>query len=253
MAEVGALLRRRRELRDDISRRQFHVRLQLTLGVLWLVLAAVRRLDDDGAFWLDVAWVALAVGYLGSGLVMWRQLREDRSTLAALVGVDLVPVTEARLARLVAAALDGAAPDEVTPPVTAGERWTPERIEWLRAFHRDRRRGLDGPRQEATWAVVELTGSGPDDEQVVGSVRLRRTGEAGVLETGIWLVREARGRGVGRRALGLLLDRAREAGATIVRADTTRDDAAALGLLRSCGFRTVTGDARVRAELQLAR
>ncbi|MDT0276956.1 GNAT family N-acetyltransferase [Blastococcus goldschmidtiae] len=251
-AEVGTLLRRRRrrrrELRDDISRRQFHVRFQLALGVLWLVLAAVRWLDDDTAFWLDVAWVVLAVGYLGSALVMWRQLREDRSRLAALVGVDLVPVTEARLARLVAAALDGAAADEVTP----GQRWTPERVEWLRGFHRDRRRGLDGPHQEATWAVVEVRGESRDDEHVVGSARLRRSGDAGVVETGLWLVRDARGRGVGRQVLHLVLERAREAGATTVRAETTAGNAAAVGVLRSSGaVVTVDGDV-AQAEIPLS-
>jgi RimJ/RimL family protein N-acetyltransferase len=252
VAEVGALLRWRRELRDDISRRQFHVRFQLTLGVLWLVLAGVRWLDDDTALWLDVAWVVLAIGYLGSGLVMWRQLRDDRSRLGALVGVDLVPVTETRLARLVAAALDGASADEVTPPVTPGEGWTPERIEWLRGFHRDRRRGLDGPHQEATWAVVEVGGESREDERVVGSARLRRSGDAGVVETGLWLVRDARGRGLGRQAVHLVLERAREAGARTVRAETTAGNGAAVGVLRSSGALVTVGGDVVRAEIPLS-
>ncbi|RBY79439.1 N-acetyltransferase [Blastococcus sp. TF02-09] len=171
--------------------------------------------------------------------------------MGELVGVDLAPVTETRLALLVAAALDGATPDEVTPPVTPGERWTPERIEWLHAFHRDRRAGLDGPAREATWAVVEVTGDGPQGSRVVGGVRLRRTGEPGELETGIWLVRGARGRGVGRRALEQVLARSREAGAVSVVAETTSSNGGAVALLRSLGFVTATEGDRVRGELAL--
>lgn len=165
--------------------------------------------------------------------------------------VELRPLTEATLSRLVAAALEGAEPDEVTPPVAPGEGWTPERVGWLRAFHRDRRRGLEGPAQEATWAVVEITGEGRDAERVVGSVRLRRTGEPGVLETGIWLVRDARGRGVGRQAVRLVLDRARGAGAVTVRAETMPGNAGAVALLRSLGFRARSHGEHVRADLHL--
>ena len=68
--------------------------------------------------------------------------------------VSLVAVDEAVLTRLVGAALSGAQPDEVTPPLPPGDRWGPERIEWLRRFHRDRRLGLEGPLGEATWAVA---------------------------------------------------------------------------------------------------
>jgi RimJ/RimL family protein N-acetyltransferase len=170
------------------------------------------------------------------------------------VRVDLRPVTETTLARLVAAALDGAAAGEVTPEVTPGEGWTQERVEWLRAFHRDRRTGLDGPAREATWAVVEIAeDGGRDAERVVGGVRLRRAGEPGVLEVGIWLVRGARGRGVGRAAVRLVLARAREAGADVLRADTSRGNDAALAVLRSLGFETAEAGERVQAELRLAR
>jgi hypothetical protein len=99
--------------------------------------------------------------------------------------IELVPVEVDALARLVAAAISDAAPDEVTAPM-AGDHWGPERIEWLNRFHRDRRPGLDGPLGEATWAV-SLDGS------VVGAVRLERTAERAVLETGIWLTRSAGG------------------------------------------------------------
>lgn len=63
--------------------------------------------------------------------------------------VDLRPVDEATLERMIAAALADASADEVTPPLVRGEEWTPERIDWMRTLHRERRVGLDGPAGEA--------------------------------------------------------------------------------------------------------
>ena len=168
--------------------------------------------------------------------------------------VELRPVTEARLGLLVAAALEGAAADEVTPPVTPGPAWTEERVAWLRAFHRDRRGGVAGPGRESTWAVlVHDEGAGPERGRVVGGVRLRRTGDPQVLDTGIWLVRDARGQRIGTRAVRLVLERAHEAGARTVRADTTAGNAAAVGLLRRLGaVLTVDGD-EVRAVIPVRR
>src|SRR3954447_8170607 len=103
--------------------------------------------------------------------------------------VELVAVDDDVLWRLVAVAVQDAAAAEVTPPVGAGAGWTSQRVDWLRAYHRDRRPGLDGPLGEATWAVVV-------DGEVAGAVRLHRTAETGTAETGIWLARSARGRGV---------------------------------------------------------
>jgi RimJ/RimL family protein N-acetyltransferase len=164
----------------------------------------------------------------------WRRLRSRLSRVA------LVPVDEPVLARLVGAAVADATPDEVTPPVASGNRWTPERIEWLRRFHRDRRMGLDGPLGEASWAVT----AGGD---VVGAVRLKRMAEPDVLETGIWLTRSARGKGVGRKAIADVLERARAHGARAVRADTSPENAAALHVLQRLGFRTAVEGERVVA------
>ncbi|WP_231839635.1 GNAT family N-acetyltransferase [Blastococcus saxobsidens] len=150
------------------------------------------------------------------------------------------------------AARDGASPGEVTPPITPGEEWTAERIEWLRTLHRERRAGLDGPAQEATWAVIEFVGDGGRDaERVVGAVRLRRAGEPGVLEMEFWLVRDARGRGVGREAAQLVVERAREAGAVVVRAEATSANGGVLALLRAVGFGTVVDGERIVAERDL--
>jgi RimJ/RimL family protein N-acetyltransferase len=153
--------------------------------------------------------------------------------------VELLPIDEAVLTRLIAAATSNAAPDEVTPPM-ADSQWGDERTDWLRGFHRDRRAGLDGPLGEATWAVSV-------DGAVVGAVRLERTAEPVVLETGIWLTRSARGRGTGRSAIAAVLARARELGAREVRADTSINNAPALCVLQRLGFRTSVADGRVAA------
>ncbi len=143
--------------------------------------------------------------------------------------VALRPVDENLLERMVQAALADASADEVTPPLTPGGGWSPERVAWMRALHRGCRAGLDGPAGQATWAVVA-------DGSVVGAVRLKRSDEAGVLETGIWLTRGVRGRDVGRRALVAVLELAGAAGAAVVCADTAVDNPAALSLLRRLGF-----------------
>ncbi|WP_037295620.1 GNAT family N-acetyltransferase [Saccharomonospora azurea] len=148
--------------------------------------------------------------------------------------VILVEVDEPVLARLVRAATTDAAADDVTPPLTADSGWTPARVEWLRRFHRDRRAGLGGPAGESTWGVVTADG-------VVGSVRLKRTAE-GVLETGVWLTRMARGRGLGTAAMAVAVRKAVELGAREVRADTTVANVGALRLLRRLGFTLARAD-----------
>jgi RimJ/RimL family protein N-acetyltransferase len=105
----------------------------------------------------------------------------------------------------------------------------PDRIEWLRRFHRTRRSGLDGPTAEASWAVVV-------DADVVGALRLKRIDGTSALEVGLWLTRGARGRGLGRRVLVAAMDQARALGASAVRADTTTDNRRALAVLEALGF-----------------
>ena len=160
--------------------------------------------------------------------------------------VELVPVDDEVLARLVTVATTDAAPDEVTPSVTPGPVWTPQRIDWLREFHRDRRAGLDGPQREATWAVV-VGGA------VAGAVRLRRTAEPGAAETGIWLARSGRGRGVAGPALAAVVGTGRALGLTELRAETTSGNAPALAVLRAAGFCLAEPDAdgRVAARMPL--
>lgn len=225
--------------RTPVSGGRFQAWLYLALGVLWGALATGRWLDDDSSVWVARAFTVLGVGYAGLGLVWWRKARRAR-TEPPPAGVELRPVDETVLARLVGAATSGAEPDEVTPPLPPSGRWGPERAEWLRRFHRDRRLGLDGPLGEATWAVTA-------DGEVVGAARLARGAEPDVLETGIWLTRPARGQGIGRRAIAAVLEHARAHGARAVRADTSPDNAAAIFVLQRLGFRTAVEGERVVA------
>lgn len=149
--------------------------------------------------------------------------------------VQLAPVDKTVSPQLVQVAVAGTHPNEVTPPLTPGDEWTTERVDWLRSYHRARRGGLAGAEREATWAVVA-------DGSVVGAVRLKATGRAAQLEVGAWLIRSARGRGAGQAALTALLRAAKEAGAQEVTAEAASQNSAALGVLRRLGFELqVTG------------
>ena len=160
--------------------------------------------------------------------------------------VRLVAVDEAILDELVALATSDASADDVTAPVTPGDEWTPERVEWLRSFHRDRRAGIDGPLEEQTWAVES-------DGAVAGAVRLRRRGD-GLAVVGIWLTRAARRGGVGRRAVAALILEAKACGVRTLIADTKATNTPALGVLGGLGFHLdpADSDGEVRATLQLA-
>jgi RimJ/RimL family protein N-acetyltransferase len=159
--------------------------------------------------------------------------------------VALRPVDEKCLAELLALAIGDAVPEEVMPPVPGPPGWTEERQEAFRAWHRARRAGLEGPLGERTFAIVH-------EARVVGSARLARR-ECDVLETGMWLGRSERHRGIGTAALRLLLDEAARLGASSVIADTTTDNAAALTALRRNGAMLTRprDTVDVRAEMRL--
>lgn len=158
--------------------------------------------------------------------------------------VALEPIDDVMLELLVDVAVSDAEADEVTPRLRASSGWTPERRAWLRDYHRSRRAGLDGRTGEGTWAAIV-------DGAVVGSVRLKRTG-LDTLETGIWLRRSARARGVGTAALLAVVAQARAAGAHLLQADTAETNLAAQALLLRAGFElsALTAD-RVQASLRL--
>ena len=187
--------------------------------------------------------------------------------------VELLDVSEAVLEQLLELALRDADADEVTPPLGTTAGWNTDRISWFREFHRASAAGLDGPAGQKSWAIS-------CDGQLAGSVRLRRpemeTTEAGddgvgagagggpdagagagagdradagpvagggALETGIWLARSFRGRGVAREALRLVKARAASAGASVLVAETTAGNVGALALLKSAGAELETGAA----------
>ena len=207
------------------------------LAVLWVALAVARWFVHESRA-LTWGFTVLAAAYVGMAVV-WRRKRQGAAREPAPREVELLDVDETVLSRLVGAALSDADPDEVTPPI-GGPHWGPERIERLRRLHRDRRLGLDGPLGEATWAVAL-------DGEVVGGVRLKRMAAPDVLETGIWLTRSARGKGVGRKAIADVLDVAQKHGARAVRADTSPENASALHVLQRLGFTTAREGDRVVA------
>ena len=185
--------------------------------------------------------------------------------------VALLDVTDAVLEQLLELALRDADADEVTPPLGAAAGWNTDRISWFREFHRAAAAGLDGPARQKSWAIScdgQLAGSirlqwkeaepaevgptGVEPTEVGGGVAAGGAGSGlagdgsgggGALETGIWLARSFRGRGVGREALRLVKERAASAGAAVLVADTTAGNVSALALLKSAGAELVTGAA----------
>lgn len=143
--------------------------------------------------------------------------------------VRLVDVDDPLLERLLELAQLDASADNVTPPLGNGTGWNAERIAWFRAYHRAAAAGLDGAAREKSWAVTL-------DGVAAGSIRLKRL-DAVTAETGIWLGRGYRGRGVGSAALGLVLAQARRAGLRQVLAHTTERNIGAQRLLTAAGMR----------------
>lgn len=142
--------------------------------------------------------------------------------------VRLADIDEPLLAQLLELALRDASPDEVTPPLGTAAGWNDERLAWFRAYHRSAAAGLDGTAAEKSWAVL-------CDGEPAGSIRLKRTENGYTAETGIWLGRGYRGRGVGTAALALVLAEARRAGLQQVVAHTTAGNAGAQRILTSAG------------------
>lgn len=160
--------------------------------------------------------------------------------------VELRQVDEDSLEELLAVAVDDAAPEETMPPVAGPPGWTPERRDAFRGWHRARRPGLAGPLRESTFAISH-------HGKIVGSARLALRDSHDVLETGMWLARSWRGRGIGTAALCLLLQEAARTGVRAVVADTKAHNEAALTALRRNGATLTTGTdtAGVRAEWTL--
>ncbi|MET7832936.1 Protein N-acetyltransferase, RimJ/RimL family [Micromonospora sediminicola] len=158
--------------------------------------------------------------------------------------VRLEPVDERNLEPLLSVAAAEAEPEDVMPPVDAPAGWSLARRDAFREFHRASFGGLAGPTRTAMYAVVS-------GGEVVGMVRMARRDEPGVVETGMWLGRSARGRGLGAAALRELLHAAAAAGMHTVVADTTPDNAGALSVLRRCGAELREENGRIHARMCL--
>ncbi|MEV0679200.1 DinB family protein [Actinosynnema sp. NPDC050436] len=140
--------------------------------------------------------------------------------------IDLRPLDDDGVERLLAVAAVDADPADVMPP-----GWRPEQADAFRAFYRDLRRD-----------AFEIT----DGDRTLGMVRLTGSGE-----TGLWVARSARGRGVGVTALCKVVQRATARNLSTVRAETTTANTAALAVLRRVGAAlTVDGD-RVHAAIRV--
>jgi RimJ/RimL family protein N-acetyltransferase len=162
-----------------------------------------------------------------------------------LTDVELLPLDDALINRLLEVAIADADPEEVMPPVAGGHGWTPRRREAFRSFLHERMGGLSGPHREAQFAVVR-------DGEVVGFARLARRSEPKVLETGTWIARSKRNSGIGSALIGALMQRAAIEGATAIVAETTVTNHAALAILRRHGAVFEEGpEGQVRARLEV--
>lgn len=158
--------------------------------------------------------------------------------------VRLEPVDEANLESLLSVAAAEAEPADVMPPVDAPAGWSLARREAFRDFHRASFGGLNGPTRTLMFAVCA-------GGEVVGMIRMTRRDAPGVVETGMWLGRSARGQGLGAAALRELLNAAAAAGMHSVVAETTPDNLGAVAVLRNCGAKLREDDDRVYAEISL--
>lgn len=160
--------------------------------------------------------------------------------------VTIVDVDAAVADQLLELAKRDASPDEVAPPI-GGPGWNLERTAWFFSYHHAAAAGLDGPAAEKSWAVF----NGGD---VAGSVRLKREPHPDTLsaETGIWLGRSYRSRGIARAALALVLAEARLAGLQRVTARTLAGNLSAQRLLEAAGaVLTPDDDGTVHAVVDL--
>ena len=149
--------------------------------------------------------------------------------------VTLADVDDAVVDRLLQLAKRDASPDEVAPPL-GGPGWNLERTAWFFSYHRAASHGLNGEAGEKTWGIMA-------GGILAGSIRLRRmepgrgepNGADAVAETGMWLGRSFRSRGIGSAALRLVLSEARAAGIARVTARTLIGNLSAQRLLAGAG------------------
>ena len=149
-------------------------------------------------------------------------------------------VDEAGLRELLVVAVADATPEETMPPVEGPPGWTEEKQRSFLDFF------LPKVSSEGTAAFAVMVGL-----QIAGFMRLRRMAEQGVAETGMWLGRSYRGKGIGAAAFDAILTEAAKRGYARVIADTTPQNVAALGVLRRGRARMREGDGKIYAEIAI--
>ncbi|HLZ38945.1 MAG TPA: GNAT family protein [Mycobacteriales bacterium] len=160
--------------------------------------------------------------------------------------VELRPLDEHLLAALLETAVADSDPAAVMPTAEASAEWTPTLRDAFLRFHRERSLADPGSRMETTYVVI--VGS-----SVAGAARLQAHAGGESVDTGVWLGRSHRNRGIGTAVLRLVLAAARGTDARRLLAHTTADNLAAQHLLRRAGAHLEpVGDGTVRATLELA-
>ncbi|WP_211239265.1 GNAT family N-acetyltransferase [Actinokineospora inagensis] len=154
--------------------------------------------------------------------------------------VRLLPLDEATTERLLTVAVHEARPVDVMPVQEATITWTPAAENAFREFHRSHFEGANG----TVMYAVEAEGS------LTGMIRMARVSQDEA-ETGMWLGRSARGKGIGTAALRALVAEAAAVGVRTIVADTASGNSAALGALRTCGATLTHHGDDVRAELPI--
>lgn len=149
--------------------------------------------------------------------------------------VRLQPLDAAGIDALTQAAVAGADPGEVMPPVAGPPGWTAERVEAFKAFHRQR-----AAQPGVRTYLIAAAGA------AAGSIRLDDIDDT-TAEIGLWLTRDSRGHGIGTTAVGLVLAQAKELGITNVIADTAVDNLAAQTAMRRNGGVPAEQDGRIHA------
>jgi len=147
---------------------------------------------------------------------------------------------EAGLRALLAVAVADATPEETMPPFEGPPGWTEAKQDFFLEFFRP----MVASEETAVFAVTV-------DGRIAGFMRLKRMPEVGEAETGMWLGRSYRSKGIGAVAFDALVAEAAARGYTRVVADTTPQNVAALGVLRHGRARTREEGGKIYAEIAI--
>jgi RimJ/RimL family protein N-acetyltransferase len=154
--------------------------------------------------------------------------------------IALRRLDEPGLHRLLEVAVADAEPDETMPPMPGEQGWSEARRQYFLAFF--------GPMLGSLETIIYAITVGGE---TAGFMRLKRIDQPGTAETGMWLGRSYRGKGIGAAALQVLLREAARHGYQRMVADTTPGNLAAQGVLRHNRATTRAGDGKIYAEIAI--